>query len=56
MMNIRNLGSKDSLGGKYKDTPFLLYKNSFYKNREAENRPNSENFVRITPVFRPRDL
>ena len=37
-------------------TPFLFYKNSFYKNHEAENRPKIKNFVRITPGSRSRDL
>ena len=37
-------------------TPFLFYKNSFYKNHEAENRPEIKNFVRITPDSRSRDL
>ena len=37
-------------------TPFLFYKNSFHKNREAENRPEIKNFVRITPGSRSRDL
>ena len=38
------------------DTPFPFYKNSFYKNQEAENRPEIKNFVRITPGFRSQDL
>ena len=37
-------------------TPFLFYKNSFYENQEAENRPKIKNFVRITPGSRSRDL
>ena len=37
-------------------TPFLFYKNSFYKNPEAENRPKVKNFVRITLGSRSRDL
>ena len=35
---------------------FLFYKNSFYKNHEAENCPKSKNFVRITPGSTSRDL
>ena len=41
---------------RYVHTPFLFYKNSFYKNYEAENRPKIKNFVRITPGSRSRDL
>ena len=37
-------------------TPFLFYKNSFYKNHEAENRSKIKNFEIITPGSRPRDL
>ena len=37
-------------------TPFLFYKNSFCKNREAENRPKIKNFVKITPDSRSQDL
>ena len=37
-------------------TPFLFYKNSFYKSHEAENRPKIKNFVRITLGSRSRDL
>ena len=37
-------------------TPFLFYKNSFYKNHEGENRPKIKNFVRTTPGSRSRDL
>ena len=38
------------------NTSFLFYKNSFYKNHEAENRPKIKNFIRITPGPRSRDL
>ena len=33
-------------------TLFIFYKNSFYKNHEAENRRKIKNYVRITPGSR----
>ena len=37
-------------------TPFLFYKDSFYKNHEAENGAKIKNFVRITPGSTSQDL
>ena len=37
-------------------TPFLFYKNSFYKNPEAGNSPKIKNFVRTTPGSKSWDL
>ena len=49
-------GTCPVLVSQHHETLFIFYKNSFYKNHEAENRPKIKNFVRITPDSRSRDL
>ena len=54
--DISGITEKYDIYPRKDDTPFLFYKNSFYKNHETENRSKIKNFVRITAGSRSRGL
>ena len=56
VLETKGKRNKSIIKGKVLCTLFIFYKNSFYKNHDAENRRKLKNYVRITPGSRSPGL